>query len=37
VESGIGPMQVRAADYDEEEARAKVRGRLLNLARSGAP
>jgi len=30
-------MQVRAADYDEEEARAKVRGRLLNLARSGAP
>jgi hypothetical protein len=37
VESGIGPMQVRAADYDEEEAMGKVRGCLLNLARSGAP
>lgn len=37
VASGIGPMQVRAADYDEEEARAKVRGCLLNLDRSGAP
>ena len=37
VESGIGPMQVQAADYDEEEARGKVRNCLLNLDRSGAP
>ena len=37
VESGIGPMQVQAADYDEEEAMGKVRGCLLNLDRSGAP
>mmetsp|Transcript_13542 Transcript_13542/g.32091 ORF Transcript_13542/g.32091 Transcript_13542/m.32091 type:complete len:427 (-) Transcript_13542:166-1446(-) len=36
VESGIGPMQVQAADYDEEEAMGKVRGCLLNLDRSGA-
>ena len=37
VESGIGPMQVQAADYDEKEAMGKVRGCLLNLDRSGAP
>lgn len=37
VESGIGPMQVRAADYDEAAAVEKVRKCLLNLDRSGAP
>ena len=37
IESGVGPMHIAAADYDEDEAREKVRKCLLNLDRGGAP